>query len=381
METSSPDHIWIDTANGVISLARQLEGAKAIAVDLEADSMHHFRERVCLVQIGAPGVQAVIDPLAVSDLSPLRPVFADDDVQKIFHGADYDIRSLYRDFHIEVRNLFDTQVAAMFAGMRETGLDAVAQRLLGVTLDKRFQKKNWSRRPLPREMVAYAAEDVRHLVPLARLLTESLSERGRLAWVLEECRLLSGVRPADNDGQPLFLRFRGAGTLDRRRLAVLEELLKYRVDVAAKKDRPLFKVMGNQAMLEIAKAAPLNPTELEHTGALSTRQFQMYGTDLVNAVHRGMAVDEADLPIYPRKRAPRVPATVPARVLRVKAWRDTRAQDLDLDPSLICTRAQMTAMAIANPKSVEALSRIPEIKDWQKNAFGPEIIGALKANR
>ncbi len=381
METSSSEHIWIDTAEGVISLARRLEGIRAVAVDLEGDSMHHFRERVCLVQIGASGVQAVIDPLSAPDLSPLRPMFADDGVQKIFHGADYDIRSLYRDFQIEVHNLFDTQVAAMFAGFRETGLDAVAQRLLGVTLDKRFQKKNWSQRPLPREMVAYAAEDVRHLVLLARLLTVRLCEKDRLEWVLEECRLLSGVRPADNDGQPLFLRFRGAGTLDRRRLAVLEELLKYRVEVAGKKDRPLFKVMGNQALFDIAKAAPLDSAELGRTGALSARQFQMYGADLLKAVSRGMRVAEADLPVYPRKRTPRVPAAVPARVLRLKAWRDARAQALDLDPSLVCTRAQMTALAVGNPKSLEDLSRITEIKDWQKTTFGPEILAALKSNR
>jgi ribonuclease D len=155
-----------------------------------------FHEKVCLLQVAADGVNAVVDTLAVTDLAPLAAdLRRRRRIRKVFHGADYDVRSLYRDFGIEINNLFDTQVASVFAGRTETGLDAVVGHFFDVHLDKRFQKKDWARRPLPDEMVAYAASDAVYLISLAEKLTAELAALGRLDWVKEECRLLSRVRP------------------------------------------------------------------------------------------------------------------------------------------------------------------------------------------
>jgi len=173
------------TSYNIIDSGSQLNEA-AIAVDVEADSMYHFKEKVCLIQMATANVNVVIDPFVIKDLSALNPIFKRKDIQKIFHGADYDVRSLYRDFTISINNLFDTELASRFLGFPGTGLEAVLKKKFAITLDKKFQRKDWSKRPLPREMIAYAAEDARYLLPLARDLKAELKEKGRLSWVDEE---------------------------------------------------------------------------------------------------------------------------------------------------------------------------------------------------
>ena len=168
------------TRQGLWELADRRMSHGAVAVDLEADSMHHFEEKVCLIQLGTDRACHIVDPLAVGDLSDLKPLFADPNVVKILHGADYDVRSLYRDFSIIVENLFDTELAARFLGYEATSLEAVLARHFGVALDKKFQKKDWSVRPLPDEMITYAADDVRYLVMLYEELKTALEKKGRM---------------------------------------------------------------------------------------------------------------------------------------------------------------------------------------------------------
>ncbi|MDI6687233.1 MAG: ribonuclease D, partial [Desulfobacterales bacterium] len=276
----------IDTASKLEDIALLLKNEKTIAVDLEADSMFHFKEKVCLVQITAKKINVIIDTLQVKDLSLLKPLFANRDIKKIFHGADYDVRSLFRDFNIKINNLFDTQLACMFLGIKETSLDAVLQQRFNVRLDKRFQKKDWSKRPLPDEMIEYAASDTVYLLPLNAMLEKELAEKGRLSWVYEECAILSKVRPPALNDDPLYLKFKGAGRLDRRQLAVLECLLQSRRKIAKKKDKPLFKVFSNNSMIKLAEARPVNLQELKKSNTLSNRQIDIYGNVLVEAINK-----------------------------------------------------------------------------------------------
>ena len=168
MGTKKTQHFDIITTGAQLEyLLKTLQDQCFIGVDMEADSMYHYKEKVCLIQMAAPNINVLIDPLAVKDLSLLKPIFKRSDICKIFHGADYDVRSLYRDFCITIDNLFDTELASRFLGFPESGLEAVLKKKFDVTLDKKFQRKDWSRRPLPPGMIAYAAEDVRYLLPLA----------------------------------------------------------------------------------------------------------------------------------------------------------------------------------------------------------------------
>ena len=348
-----------------------------IAVDIEGDSMFHFQEKVCLIQMAANGYTAVIDPLAVEDLSGLGPLLASKTVCKVIHGADYDVRSLYRDFGLAIENLFDTQLASMYMGWQETSLEAVVARRFGVELDKRCQKKDWSRRPLPEDMATYAAADVVHLIPLAKLLMKELDRKGRLQWVLEECRLLSGVRPSENDDAPLFIKFKGAGRLEPRQLAALEALLQLRNAIARQKDRPLFKVIGNATLKKIAIAQPASLKQLKETGEMSPKQMEMYGKAVMEALRNVCQIPEEELPRYPRHRSPRISGRVPPRVKLLRTWRDLKAEHLGLNPSLVLNRALIKAIAVTNPRDRASLDKVEGIHQWQVQAFGDDILKVL----
>ena len=368
----------IDSNSRLADLVDRLKNETAIGVDVEADSMYHFQEKVCLIQMATARINVVIDPLAVKDLSALKPVFKNKSIQKIFHGADYDVRSLYRDFKISINNLFDTELASRFMGFAETGLEAVLKKRFAIRLDKKFQRKDWSKRPLPREMIDYAAEDARYLLPLSRDLTAELKDKGRLSWVREECEILSNVRPSTNGSQPLYLNFKGAGKLDPRSLAVLEALLQSRREIALKKDRPLFRIIGSRPLLDLAESKPTTKKQLDKSGALSPKQIDMYGRQLIEVINNAIKIPQKDLPVYPRRKAPRVPAAAAERVKSLRRWRDSQAQKLAMEPSLILTKSLISTLAVQKPARMSDLPRIPEIKKWQIREFGRDILAALK---
>jgi ribonuclease D len=368
----------IDKAIDLEKMVRSVEKEKAVAVDLEADSMYHYQEKVCLIQIATEKISVVIDPLAIKDLSPLKPFFSNPDIQKIFHGADYDVRSLYRDFKIRINNLFDTELASRFLGIKETGLQAVLKTFFNVNVDKKYQKKDWSKRPLPREMMAYASKDVMYLLPLARILIDKLKKIDRMTWVLEECEDLSNVRPVLSNEAPLFMKFKGAGRLKSRSLAVLEALLQFRKRIAEKKDRPFFKIIGNESMMKIVTARPVTLRRLENTKALSNRQISMYGSDLTKVVAKTLKISESEHPVFPSQKPPVLPNGVPAKIKALKSWRASKASALGIDPGMLCNNVLITAIAVKNPGDSKSLETVKEMKRWQKQAFGAEIIRVLK---
>lgn len=372
------DVVVIETPAALAELAEKFQQAPAVAVDLEADSMYHFQEKVCLIQMATSRSSAVIDPLRLRDLESLRPVFANPAIEKIFHGADYDVRSLFRDFGIEIAHLFDTQIACKFLGLRETSLEAVLQARFGVTLNKKYQRKDWSKRPLPDEMMAYAADDVRYLLPLAKMLVGELKDKGRLAWVQEECDLLSRVRSPQNNHEPLFLGFKGAGRLGSRSLAVLEALLQFRRRVAENKDRPLFKVFSNKSLLQLAVEKPANTKRLNESGVLSSKQLMMYGDELAEAIHCAQQIPSDELPVYPRKKNRAMHPAVPDRIKALKNWRDKKARALDVEPAVLLNKSMMTTLATGKPVKLQSLDAVKGLKEWQKNEFGNEIVGVLK---
>ena len=369
----------IDTLPALEKFAYALSRKKIIGVDLEADSMHHYQEKVCLVQIADAKQCVVIDPLKIGCLSPLKPVFSNPDIQKVFHGSDYDVRSLYRDFQISICNLFDTELACRFLGNRESGLEAVLGHRFDVKLDKKFQRKDWSVRPLPEEMVAYAAADVFYLIPLAKMLQKELDKKERTAWVAEECLHLSRVRPPSPNNQPMYLKFKGAGRLEPKSLAVLEALLELRDRIAAEKDRPHYKILGNETLKNLALLKNSDLTSLERARALSRKQIGMYGDVIQKAIRKALAIPENRLPLYPHKRSQHTAPAVRKRMKVLKAWRDEKADTLQLDPSIVFNKAQIAVIAGINPKDKAVLSRVEEIKRWQQEAFGGEILEVLKA--
>jgi ribonuclease D len=351
-ENQSLRYTIVNTKSQLAAVANRLQKQKIIGVDLEADSLYHFKEKVCLIQIAAEDINIVIDPFQIKDLSALKPLFKDRDIQKIFHGA-----------------------------MDETSLEAVLKRWFNVSLNKKYQRKDWSKRPLPEEMIAYAAEDARYLVPLAQRLVAKLKQKNRLAWLVEECEHLSNVRPTANDTQPLFLHFKGAGELDPRSLAILEALLQFRKQIARKKDKPLFKIIQNNSLLNLAIEKPQSLEHIETTAALSPNQINMYGQHIINTIRTAMKLPSGTWPKYPRKKAPVVRPDVGKRVKAIRDWRNRRAKMLKIDPALLFTNALISAIAVQNPIDIKALSKINDMKRWQKKEFGKDVIHILSKVR
>jgi ribonuclease D len=365
---------WIETAWRLKEITRILGQAEIIGVDLESDSLYHYFEKVCLLQIATESDSFVLDPLALRDLSVLHPVFSNPGIRKVFHGADYDIRSLYRDFRLEVNNLFDTQLACQFLGLRETGLEAVLRNRFQVDLNKKFQRADWSRRPLSPEMVEYAAMDGQYLLPLARELERELEEKDRLSWVEEECQLMTKVRFTPPSHAPLYLKVKGAGQMDPRSLAVLEALLEFREAQAQKWDLPPFKVIRNEPLQELAIKKPSSREEMETVKTLSRKEIDRYGTSLLRAIHRAMATPEKDLPVYPREPRPDWPRTVRNRIKALKNWRDRQAKELEIEPGILMNNVLINSLALKNPRSLKEMEEIPGLKKWLKDRFGREIL-------
>jgi ribonuclease D len=372
---------FIETRQALEEVSDSFRKSVNIAVDLEADSMFHYREKVCLIQMASKTQTVVIDPLKIDDMSCLAPVFSDPGIRKIFHGSDYDIRSLNRDYGYDVHNLFDTELASRFLGVTETGLGAVLENRFNVRLDKSYQKKDWSQRPLSHEMIEYGARDVIHLLSLAEILEVELKGKNRDEWVREECEILSRVRCPIQNGEALFMRVKGAGRLDRRSLAILERLLVYRMKIAEKKDKPLFKVLGNSSLIDIAKLKPRTLEELRHTKILSERQADSFGADIVSEIHKACEVPDSDLPQYPRQKKPSIKPDVPKRFDRLKFWRDRVADELCIDPPILFNKALLTEIAMKNPKTLEELSSVHGLKNWQRREFGEQIVALLSKSR
>jgi ribonuclease D len=372
------DLVFIETDKDFIQAIHRLSKAPFLALDLEADSLFHFTEKICLIQMTAGRHIYIIDPLAIQDMTPLASVLSNPRIRKIIHGADYDIRSLYRDYHIAVENLFDTELAARLLGYSETGLESVLKQKFNITLEKKFQKKDWSQRPLPGDMIDYAAKDVKHLIELYELQVEELNIKKRMEWVLEECEILSKVRNQNNDDSPLFTRVKGAGRLDPRGLAVLETLLKFRLDLARNKDRPAFKIIGNNCLLEIAQKQPVSEDRLKDMAVLSEKQFHRYGRYIVDATQKALAIPRRQLPRYPHQRLSFNDSALSPKIKKLKTWRQQKAQTLKMDAGVMLNNSILKTVAEKNPGSIDDVFAINEMKNWQKKEFGHEMLAVLK---
>jgi len=358
---------------------RSLEGVSALALDTESDSFFHYFEKVCLLQIADDrGRAALIDPLAFKDLSALAPIMADPKVEKILHGADNDITLLKRDFKFSFASLFDTQVGARFAGRLELGLQAVLETEFGVKLSKSLQRCDWSRRPFTEPQAVYAAEDVRHLIPLRDRLIPELQKRGREAWAREEGEALARLEPAPLREPADFLKAKGAWDLDGRTLAVLRELFTLRDEWARNADIPLFKIVGDEPLVTLAINKPKDQRGLGQVRGLSAALKGRYAPDVLGAIRRGEAVPDDKLPVRTSSQRPKPVIGYSKRVDRIKAWRVEAAKKAGLEPGVLLPQRLIERISIDRPTDMPGLAAIPEIRRWRAENFGVEILEAAK---
>jgi ribonuclease D len=370
---------FIESQAAFDAVIATLAAAPLLAVDTEAASFHRYRDRVYLLQISARDLTVVVDPLAVADLSRFGAVLAHPAIEIVFHDADYDLRLLHQEFGFRARRLFDTRVAAQLLNEPGIGLAALLEKYLGIKLDKRFQRADWSARPLASGMLEYAAADTHYLPALRDLLRDRLANLGRLAWAEEEFALLEQVQwaPPGEETEPPHLRMKGAKALRPRQLAILRELHEWRDAHARRLDRAAFRVMNNEPLFSMAKDPPATLQELARVPGIG-RDVERRGPELLAAIQRAQAIPERDLPRLLRPPRRPVDLDFEARVERLKAARNVAAARLDLAPGVVCPNGTLEAIARAAPDSLEALGAVPMVRKWQVEAIGEELLGALR---
>ncbi len=360
------------------ALAVQLGGAGLLAIDTEAAGYHRYHDRICLFQISTRTDTWVVDTLAVTDIAPLGPLLGSHDVEVVLHDADYDLRLLARDYGMRITHLFDTKLAAQLLGEPQIGLASLLDKHLGVKLDKKHQRADWAQRPLPDDMIAYAAEDTKHLPELRDVLRRALEQAGRLHWAKEEFELRVQVDAAPANTDPdAWLRLKNTRDLKGRQLAALRELHGWRETTAAERDVAPFRVVGNETLVNLARRLPERIDQLRGTPGLSDALIRRRGDELIDALERARAVPENDLPVRPRGpgRPPPDPA-FDACVDRLKVVRDRAAERLGLERGFLMPRQQLEDIAHAKPKDREELRAIGDMRAWQVEALGDELIAA-----
>ena len=369
----------IEDAGRLAEVVARLQAEPLLGADTEAAGYHRYFDRLSLVQFSSRTENFLVDPLALGDISPLAALLENPAIEKVFHDADYDLRILDRDGGLRIVGLFDTQIAAAFLGERSLGLGTVAEKYLGVKLPKEFQRADWAERPLPSGMKEYAAMDTAHLPALRDRLRDELQARGRLHWAEEEFRRRELTRWSEpDDGREAFMRVKGARDLTPRGLAILRELHAWREGVARERDQATFRVLSNQALLEMSAAPPDGVRSLPRVTGISEGLAQRRGRDIMAAVQRGLAVPEGELPRWPRSPRWERDVEQEARAEALRHARTRRAEELDLDPGFLLPRATMEEIARVQPKDEEALRAVTGVRAWQVEAVGDTVLGVLK---
>jgi ribonuclease D len=346
----------ITSTRQLADLIKEIEPHDRVAVDTEADSLHCYHEKLCLLQISTPQTDAIVDPLADIDLTPLRAVLGPKEI--VLHGADYDLRLLRRNLNFIPRQIFDTVIAARMIGLREFSLAALVQQHFGIELAKGSQKANWARRPLSARMAEYAINDTRYLLPLAERFEAELNSRGRMEWFRQSCQRALELAAIDRERDlDEAWRISGAGALRDRAAAVLRELWNWREREAEAADRPPFHILQNRELLESAvKFAAGESADYKHFSDRRRREFRLAG-------ERGMQLPEREWPVRRRRSGTRATAEVVKRIEQLRRNRDHAANDLQIEPSFIAPRATLEAIA-ADQTRAEAL-----LVPWQRDAL------------
>ena len=321
-----------------------LEPVERVAVDTEADSLHCYFEKLCLVQMSFGGSDHLVDPLAGFDLSPLAGALADKEI--VLQGADFDLRLMKRAFNFTASKVFDTVIAARLLGLREFSLAALVQRYFEVTLSKGSQKANWAQRPLPALMAEYAMNDTRYLLPLAEKMETELRAKERWEWFEQSCergRVQAGVERVRDEEETW--RITGSGTLSPRASALLRSLWRWRDREAQQADRPSFHILQNHLLIEAAKSFENGQVpEFRHLTSRRRRGF-------LDAAEEALQIPEAELPRRLRRAGTRPTQEMERLAEDLRKRRDVKAQELGLDPSYIAPRATVESNAAEQERS------------------------------
>lgn len=381
-QSESEGYVYVRERAAMERLIHGIDAAERVALDTEADSLHNYFEKVCLVQLSFAGQHYLVDPLCGLDLNGLSKALADKPL--ILHGGDYDLRMMRASMDFRPRReAFDTMIAAQLLGFEQIGLAALIERYFAITIGKAGQKSDWSRRPLSESQLRYAINDTRFLEELADRMHRELSARGRVEWHRESCRAMVDSTGRDHARDPENAwRIKGAGRLTRRQLAYLRELWRWRDQHARGANLPAFRVLGNPEILDLARWADSHPgVSLDQGPKLPRNIVAAQLTTLQEAIERVAGMDETAWP-EPLKReqdTPRNDCIEEINSLRAACARI--AQELEIAASTLAPRAALEAIARNRPCTVDEIMRTGGLLCWQAELVQGAVEKCLHSTR
>ena len=355
------------------ALAEKLSAEPRIAVDTESNSLHAYQEQVCLIQFSTPGEDFLVDSVLLDNLDALAPIFANERIETIFHAAEYDLICLKRDYDFKFVNIFDTQIAARILGWKKVGLGNILESQFNIKLNKKYQRANWKARPLTPEMMRYAQFDTHYLIELRNRLDDLLKKSEFYDLAQEDFLRICDVNgSASIPRERLCWKVNGSHELTPQQMAVLQELCLYRDAIAEKLDRPLFKVIPDQTLVEISRHCPFDYSELGQVYGVHNWLLRKHGREIVAAVKRGLNAE----PIEPQNHK-RPAASYFSRMDAMHTWRKETARKIGVESDVVLPRDLMEAVVRENPKTGSELAGLLETVPWRLNRFGGDILDVL----
>ena len=369
----------VDTPEKLVEMCDALQGEPVIGVDLEADSMHHYQEKICLIQVSNRTRDFIVDPIVVDDLSLFGAILEDPNVVKVLHGGDYDVVSLKRDYSFSINNVFDTMLGAQFAGLDRFGLADLIRKFFGHTIDKKYQRYDWSLRPLGKEHLDYARGDTHFLLAIRELLTHKLTALNNVDAHREECERLTEREWKGRDPETAFLNTKKCKGLDEVGLKVLRAVWEYREVMAHKLDRPCYKVLGDPVLVQLATLMPASPKEMNPIMKKGSSMERRFGSGCLEAVQKGIE-DTRPIPKVKVEKARRKrgsAASVDKLFLALKNWRNSIVNKNGLNSVTVISNSVLKDIACESPKSTAELTDVKGMRKWQLDRYGDQVLGIV----
>ena len=369
--------VWVDQQNTLRDIAQEIAQSDILAVDTESNSLYAYQEQVCLIQFSTREKDYLINTLALEDLTVLGPIFNSDKILKVFHAAEYDLICLFRDYGFRFDYLFDTMVAARILGLQQVGYGPLLEKYFDIKMNKKFQRANWGKRPLNPEMLQYARQDSHYLIALQELLRAELQKTDLWELALEDFRRLTqGIEDTTESSEEDFWKLRGARDLSPEKAAVLKALYQFREEQAASQNRPPFKVISNQALVEIAQIFPKHKEELYILRNLSERLADRYSNKIMRAINEGKQAPPEYPPVHKRPKN-----SVLKRIDALREWRKVTGVKLGVGSDVILPRDVLNRIAWAAPNCANALEEQMQDVPYRFARFGQEILTSIDTVR
>lgn len=376
---SRPPYTVVSTDESFGSMLESVVQAPRLAIDTEADSLYHYFEKVCLIQISTDRDTFILDPLELTRIRELAPVLANPAVEKVFHAASYDLHCLHRDYGFVFVNTFDTHVAAQLLGYEFLGLGTLMEQILGIYHSKRRQRDDWSHRPLEAEQLEYAAMDTHHLLHLRDVLESRLREKGRVTWAQEEFETAAAMeRPEKEFDTEGFRRIKGSRELSIQDQVVLRALYLFRDKVARVLDVPPFKVLNNSVLIDLVRRPPVSPREMFNRSGISYRVARRYASEVLQTIAQAQQLDPSFLEQPTRSNWKPPSRIVRLRLEALKIWRQEKAAELGLHVGVVFPANVLESLAMIAPQDDEGLAAVPGMRRWRTREFGEDLLRILR---